>query len=213
MGLSDPARAAIEESVHQGTNSTRTWTTRRGAVTAVDPANRIALVGVAVGPDGSDSFGAEIIAPVHVMVGDLVQVLFVPPAKAFVVGRIGGDHDDWHIVGDEGEPLFGSGWAAEGTTGPPSFGGPAEPMFTRRGDRTELRGWAERSSGSTDTVFELPEPYWPDNDLLIPALTGLGAHTIVSVSGTTGAVAVAAGVDLLIMDGVSFLARAQREAT
>lgn len=205
MGMTPTEREATMAAAQAGAQATRTMDTRRATVISVDPTNRVAVV-QAVGPDGGP-FGALVAAPVTLWPGDVVQVLFVQPHGALILGRMHGDWDAWHTVGQDGEPPFGTGWGAEGTTTVPGYDGPPVPAFTHRSGRVELRGWAERSSGTNDTVFQLPEQYRPENDLLIPALGAVGAHTVVTVDRSSGSVVSAAGVNLLILDGVSFLAR------
>jgi hypothetical protein len=178
-----------------------------GVVTGVDPTNTIATV-VADGPN--EAHGATIAAPVTLMPGDRVQLLYTgDAARCFVVGRLSGDWDEWHIVGTEGEPPFLTGWGHSAGTLPPGQNGNAQVMFTRRSGRIELRGRATRTSGSATPIFALPEWAWPDNDLLLPCIGAFGANTVCAIEYSTGVVSSAGGADV-ILDGVSYLARIQQ---
>lgn len=181
---------------------------RPGIVIASDPANTAAQVAA----DGSDGtpFPARIASPVTLFPGDRVLLMFVRPTAVYVMGRLTGDMGDWREVGDI-DSSFATGWQADSGTTPPGFGGPATPMFTRRSGLIELRGRAVRVSGSSTTVFTLPEDCWPGNDLLVPALTTLGAHTPLTITNL-GVVSVASGVTEIIMDGVSYHARVPEDA-
>lgn len=176
-----------------------------GIVMAVDPSNTIAEVRA----DGTDSgqFGADILAPNRFVPGDRVMLLFVPPHGVFVIGRRQGDWDDWHVVGTEGEPAFNGGlWDHESTTSGLGTDAGAFVSFTRRSDRVELRGRAERVSGSDDVIYFLPDGYRPANDLLVPASGNLGAYSPLRIDRSSGAVEVIAGTNVSIHDGISFIA-------
>lgn len=189
--------------------------TRPGVVISIDPTNTMAVVQ----PDGPESevtsgpHGAAVAAPVTLRPGDRVLLLYSGDKPGcYVLGRRSGDWDDWHVVGTDGEPPFTSAWQPlAGTTPFPGQNAAAGPMFTIRSGRVELRGRAERvtPSAGTNTLFTLPEAYWPDNDLLIPCSGGLGAHALVGVDQATGIVT-CADDNACVLDGVSYLARIQQ---
>jgi hypothetical protein len=181
--------------------------TRAGIVMEVDPLNATALV-AADGPD-SGSFGADIVAPVTLFPGDRVMLLFAPPHGAMVIGRRSGDFDDWHVVGDEGEPQF-TGWeTAAGTVGP-GQNGQGVVMFTRRSGVTYLQGQAARLGGGGSGVFELPEGYRPYTDLVLRTSSGtsgggfLPVSDIMTIDQATGLVSANGPPDRLWLDGISF---------
>lgn len=176
-----------------------------GIVMSVDPSNTIAEVRA----DGTESgqFGADILAPNRFIPGDRVMLLFVPPHGSFVIGRRQGDWDDWHVVGTSGEPAFNSGlWTHESSTGGLGTDAGAFVSFTRRSDRVELRGRAERVSGADDVIYFLPDGYRPANDLLVPATGNLGSYSPLRIDRSSGAVEVIAGTNVSIHDGISFIA-------
>lgn len=180
-------------------------------VVSVDPTNTVAMV-QPDGPPGDTgvaAHGAAMVAPVTVRPGDRVMVMYLGTrAAGYVVGRRGGDWDEWHMVGDADEPPFLNGWANSAGTRAPSQNGDAKVMFTMRSGRVELRGRCERSTGAAG-IFNLPEPYWPDNDLILACQAGLGSQANVTIDMATGLVSAFAG-NLIIFDGVSYLARIQQ---
>lgn len=185
--------------------------TRPGVVLSVDPTNTVAVV-QADGPVGidADGHGASIIAPVTLTIGDRVMLLYAGNAPTcYVIGRLSGDWNTWHIVGNDGEPQFQTGWGAAAGTTIIGASGPGAPMFTMRSGRVELRGRAHRSSGASNNIFPLPEYAWPENDLLVPCVGTGGAVTVVNIAQADGQVASSGGADV-IMDGISFLARIQQ---
>jgi hypothetical protein len=82
-------------------------------------------------------------------------------------------------------------------------------MFTIRSGRVELRGRSHRASGALNDIFVLPEPCWPDNDLLISCLGAFGANTAFGIEMSNGMVSSTGNGDI-IFDGVSYLARIQQ---
>lgn len=199
--LEEAVRAASQAGAQAGADAAPL--TRPAIVASVDPTNVVAMVQLD-GPN-QEAFGAMVAAPITVFPGDRVLVLFVPPHGCYVIGVRGGDNGDWRTVGEIDAP-FGTGWEAASGTTLVNFSGPGVPMFTRRSALVELRGRAERTSGSGTTVFTLPQDCWPGNDLITSALTSLGAHTPLSIGGD-GVVSVASGVTLVIMDGITFHSR------
>jgi hypothetical protein len=184
---------------------------RPGVVLSVDPTNTVAVV-QPDGPEGETSggHGASIIAPVTLTIGDRVMLAYEGTSPGcYVVGRLSGDWGEWHIVGNEGEPQFDTGWGPASGTTIIGGNGPAQPAFTMRSGRVELRGRAHRSSGVANNVFKLPEYAWPENDLLMPCVGTGGAVTVFSVLQANGQVAGSGNADV-IMDGVSFIARIQQ---
>lgn len=202
MALPAVQREGIQAAVQAA--RVRTHATRNATVIEVDPTNQVAMV-TTDGPEGGP-FGADIVAPVALYPGDRVTVLFTPPHGAMVVGRQGGDRDDWHVIGTAGEPQYGSGWAAAAGTTEIGNNGPARLAFTKEGRRVELRGRADRVSGVNNNVFPLPQDYRPENDLLIQAGGNLGGASPITIDRLTGTITVIAGANTLIADGVSFLA-------
>jgi hypothetical protein len=201
MAATQAGRDAARDLAHE---------TRPGVVLEVDPTNTIAIV-QADGPEGdvSGGHGAAIVAPVTLRIGDRVMLLFTGTSpKCFVIGRLSGDWDPWHIVDNEGEPQFMNGWGNSAGTTFPGQNGRAQVMFTMRSGRVELRGQCERASGGAD-IFTLPEYAWPENDLLLSAQGALGAHINVTIESTTGVIAVSSG-NVVVFDGISFLARIQQ---
>lgn len=176
----------------------------------IDPTNAQATVQVD-GPEGGPA-PAQVVGPTRYYPGDRVMVLFTHPRGCLVMGRFAGDWDDWHVIGESGEPQYNTGWGAATGTVALGSNGPAKLMFTKRGDRVELRGRAERSSGSSAVVVpSLPPGYLPENDLLLQAGTTLGANTVLTVDGPTGQLSLPSGVTLLVADGLTWLARPPTE--
>lgn len=215
--MTDVSQAVLREAVAVSVQAARDAAAeesplvRPGIVQSIDPTNTIAMV-QADGPMADDfdgSFGAAVAAPVTLRPGDRVLLLFAGTAPGcFVIGRRSGDYDDWHVVGEDGEPVFVSGWGHSAGTNQPGANAPARVMFTLRSGRVELRGRATRTSGASQNVFVLPEEYWPDNDLLLAAQGALGAHVNVGVDQATGTVSVSTGGEV-VFDGISYLARVQ----
>src|SRR6266545_4158044 len=116
MGLSPVMREAIRAAAQAGNDAAQASVpaTRPGVVVSVAPTNTVAMVMVD-GPEGGP-FGADVIAPVVLQPGDRVMLLFAPPHGCMIIGLWSGAWDDWHIVGDEGEPQYTSAWqVAAGT--------------------------------------------------------------------------------------------------
>ncbi len=211
MGLSPVMREAIRAAAQAGNDAAQASVpaTRPGVVVSVAPTNTVAMVMVD-GPEGGP-FGADVIAPVVLQPGDRVMLLFAPPHGCMIIGLWSGAWDDWHIVGDEGEPQYTSAWQVAAGTVALGQNGYAPAMFTRRGDRVELRGRAERvtPSAGTDNVFVLPEGYWPDNDLFLRCSGSLGGSQFLIIDQATGTLT-CADDNIVILDGVSYLARIQQ---
>lgn len=177
-----------------------------GVIVSVDPTNTTAMV-QADGPN--DPHGAAIVAPVTLRPGDRVMLLYVGDKPGcYVIGRRSGDWDDWHLVGDDGEPPFLNAWGNVAGTTFPGQNGPMQVGFTIRSGRVELRGQCERSTGAA-SIVELPEAYWPENDLVLAAQGALGAHISITIDQATGTIATTSG-NLVVFDGVSYLARIQQ---
>lgn len=183
-----------------------------GVVVSIDPTNTMAVVA----PDGptetTTEHGAAILAPVTVVPGDRVMLLYTGTAPGcYVLGRRQGDWNDWHVVGQPGEPAFLNAWAHSPGALPPGQNGFGQVMFTMRSGRVELRGQCERSTGAAG-IFNLPEPYWPDNDLIIPVTGALGTFASISIEFSSGLVSMVTGdaSTVVVFDGVSYLARIQQ---
>jgi hypothetical protein len=115
-----------------------------------------------------------------VNVGERVTVLFAPPHQALIIGIP--RHDPWHIVGNQQQVPFNTGWThLSGTTGPGQDQAP-QVMFRRDGHMVSLRGTADRVSGTNIVIFTLPVGYRPQNRITMPALNVLGGHTYVGVT-------------------------------
>lgn len=162
---------AVNAAVREVESRQKLPLTRPAVVTAVGPTNSIAEILV----DGDeDVSGAQIVAPIGIFPGDRVMVLFVQPHGALIIGRRTGDFDDWHVIGNEDEPPFGTNWAAAPGTGAlyeaTTF---ARPSFRRRGRLIELRGRAYRPSvAANNVVYTLPQNYRPQNDLTFLMIFG-----------------------------------------
>jgi hypothetical protein len=193
----DAVSAAVDESVgHQ-----RQITLRPATVRSVSPDQTLVELevdgstAITAGDDTADTdnaIGAQVLAST-VFNGDRVMVMFVPPAGAFVVGRRGGDFGDWHVVGEEDEPLFETGWgnlSSNVEVFDPA--GWPKVMFRRIGRFVELRGRASRISGTAWNIFVLPDGYRPANYVVLPVVTGGGtAFAVGAISITpTGVVAI-----------------------
>jgi len=165
---------AVNAAVREAGNRHQVPLTRPAVVTSVDPVNSVAEILV----DGDDDIsGAKIVAPTGLFPDDRVMVLFVQPHGALVIGRLGGDFDDWHVIGNEDDPPFGTNWAAAPGTGdlwePTTF---AFPSFRRKGRTIELRGRAHRPSvAANNVVYTLPQNYRPQNDLTFLQIFGRNA--------------------------------------
>lgn len=188
--LTEAVNAAVKESE----NRQRLPLTRPAVVTAIDATNSIAEILV----DGDESVsGAQVVAPIGIIPGDRVMVMFVQPHGALIIGRRTGDFDDWHVIGNEDEPPFGTNWAAAPGTGalwePVTFG---KPSFRRRGRLVELRGRAYRPSvAANNVVWVLPQDYRPQNDLTFIMIFGQIA--------TYGFVVVRAAGNVEVLNGPS----------
>lgn len=176
-----------------------------GIVLTVDPTNVMANVAVDGDATGS-SFGADILAPNRFVSGDRVMLMFVKPHGCYVVGRRQGDWDDWHVVGNDDEAQFGTGWTHDASTSGLGTNAPAYVSFTRRSDRVELRGMADQVSGSSDVIFTLPDGYRPANDLYLSALGALTVNTSIRIDMLSGDVARNGADTTIILDGISFVA-------
>lgn len=195
MTVIDPVmREAIAAAVQSAIAKTRVPVFKPAVVTAIDIQGVIAEVQC----DGPDEpvFGAQLLNTA-VFPGDRVQVMFVPPSGAFVIGRRGGDYDQWHMVGDANEPEFLNLWASVPGTRFPGNDAPAVAMFRRMGRIVELRGSIEYDEGNTNpptvasrNVFSLPPDYRPENDLrfIVVQSTGLGPTSTAVTVGHDGLV-------------------------
>lgn len=191
MTVIDPVmREAIAAAVQAALAKTATPVFKPAVVVDIDVSGVIAEVQC----DGPEEpvFGAQLLNTA-VFPGDRVEVMFVPPSGAFVIGRRGGDFDPWHMVGQSDEPPFLNLWDNVTGTQFPGNDAPALAMFRRMGRIVELRGNVEYDEGNSNpaagsalrNVFSLPPDYRPENDLrfVVVQQTGLGpTTTVVSVS-------------------------------
>lgn len=186
--MTDPSMldAAVDAAVRESERRHKLPLTRPGTILAIDPTNSLAEVVI----DGDeDATGAQVVAPLGFFPGDRVIVLFTQPHGALVIGRKDGNFDDWHVIGQEDQPPFGTNWAAAPGTGALNEAGvDAVPAFRRRGRVIELRGRAQRPSvASGITIFTLPQNYWPQNDLtFIQTFGSTNTFGFVAVRNTTG---------------------------
>lgn len=155
--------------------------------------------------------GAQIIYPTSLRAGDRVMVVFQPPHGALVVGRFGGDFEDWRVIGDEGNPSFNTGWANTASTDTLFTDSSSVGQFRRLGRYVELRGRVQRVSGASDLIFTLPDDYWPSNRLFLPVITGVGTFTFSTLTITlAGQVQALAGADVdepggsIFFDGIMY---------
>lgn len=132
----------------------------------------------------SQPFGAYIILPTSLRVGDRVMVLYQPPHGAYVVGILRGGFVGWQFVrpSDGGIGSFTSGWTNTGGTGFPDTATFMVVGYRRVGESVEIRGRATRTSGVSNTVFVLPEPYRPRNNLVFVTVTAPVAVGLVVVN-------------------------------
>lgn len=96
-------------------------------------------------------------------IGDRVTVMFAPPHQAMIIGQP--IHDEWHLVGGINEVPFTTGWGNDPSGDNPGFDSNPNCMYRRRGQFVEVRGSALRTSGSSNTIFVMPEGYRPANDI------------------------------------------------
>ena len=69
--------------------------------------------------------------------------------------------EDWHYVGEAGEPAFQGSWA--------NFSGtPALAFRIREAGIVDIQGQPRNTSDPTQTIFTLPVGYRPSSSLLIP---------------------------------------------
>lgn len=150
--------------------------------------------------------GVQIIYPTGIFPGDRVLIMFDSPHGAYLIGRRGGDFDRWHIVGNPDEteaPQFNTGWGNHSTTSWPNTPNPGWVSYRRHGRVVELRGLAERTSGSSTAIFRLPQGYCPENELLIAGVGALTGYLAVQIE-QIGWVRAPAGGSVVSLDGISF---------
>lgn len=195
------AQAAVTESKARSGSAI---TIRPATVTGVDSQGIMAEVALD-GDDESTPVGAQITYPTGLIPGDRVLIMFVEPSGAFVIGRRGGDFDEWHGIGIDGPNPFDTflpGWQnAASTSWSPGASYPIV-SYRRHGRIVELRGRAERVSGSDPDVFTLPPEYRPANILGVVGLNFLGGAAAVQVhiDGTVSAI----GTSNVIFDGIMY---------
>lgn len=125
-----------------------------------------------------------------VPIGARVTVLFAPPHQAMIIGVP--IHDSWHLVGTLGNASFNTGWGNDGSTGSLDTDTQPQAMYRRWGHLVEIRGGVVRTSGSSNTIWTMPEGYRPRNNIEIPATNSLTGHELIFVQ-QTGAVSHPAG--------------------
>jgi hypothetical protein len=193
----------IAASKQRGAAAAQVPIVRPAVVTAVDATGTTATC-IADGPNGVE-FGAKIIYPTGIIPGDRVMLMYMPP-RVFLIGRQGGDFDSWHVVGNEGEPPFASGWVNAAGSQLLNVEGSAQTMFRRHGRIVELRGLPGRASGSTNLVFTLPPNYRPENMLTFPVVQGVGPDVgfmLIHINGDVELFVPAPGTGTPI-DGIMF---------
>lgn len=107
-------------------------------------------------------------------VGARVTVMFAPPHQAMIIGQP--IHDEWHRVGASNEIPFNTGWGNDPGAGNLDTATFPFTMFKRVGNWVELRGYALRTSGSSNTILTMPVGYRPRNNLTFVGLNGLTGH-------------------------------------
>jgi hypothetical protein len=161
--------------------------------------------------------GAQMLYPA-VREGDRVMVMFMPPHGVFVIGRLSGDFEDWHFVGDPDEVAFAANWGNALDTGLPGTDNFSRVKYRRIGRFVEVRGRATRTTdtGGPSTIFTLPDQYTPKNKYSVPAPNGLlgatnalilitlaGAVQVLKFAGTVGGGTIN---DFVSLDGICFSA-------
>ena len=128
--------------------------------------------------------------PQHIgLVGNIPDSAIVTPAP-----------DDWHVVGDAGEPAFQNSWVNF------DAGGTREVSFTKRNGFVSLRGVMKSGTVNT-TAFTLPAAYCHDEggDIAFPVIAG-GAFGFL-VIGENGNVKLQTGSNAYVfLYGVTFAA-------
>jgi hypothetical protein len=165
---------AVGDAVREAQDRANRPLTRPATVISIDPTNSLAEVVI----DGDEDIsGAKVVAPIGILPGDRVLILFSPPQGAVVIGRKDGDFDDWHFVGTTEQPPFGTNWAnAPGTGALNEAGTFARVAFRRKGRLIELRGRGYRPSvAANNVVYQLPQNYRPQNDLTFLQIFGRNA--------------------------------------
>lgn len=89
--------------------------------------------------------------------------------------------EDWHYVGEDGEPAFENGWANAGLV-------PVLPLAfrIREAGIVDIHGKVEDGSAGT-TVFTLPEGYRPSSTSWAVVYGGTGSGPVVSMAYITTA--------------------------
>jgi hypothetical protein len=131
-------------------------------------------------------FGAQLLSGA-VFPGDRVEIMFLDPHGAFIVGRRGGDYDPWHQVGLEEEPPFATGWTNASGSGGEGTDNHAVTKFRRLYRMVELRGLPGRASGGGTLIFTLPPDYRPPNNLSFVTTNGFNV-ALIEVRGYAAAV-------------------------
>jgi hypothetical protein len=104
-----------------------------------------------------------------------------------------------HVVGQAGEPAFGSGWADFVSESLASF-------YMDRQGIVHLQGDVTRGSGTNPTIFVLPPQYAPAHAEYFPAM-GNGATFAVAGVESNGAVVFAEGdPGVLALNGITWRA-------
>lgn len=128
-----------------------------GTVITYNEVTRIAQVHL----DGDDSeIDIEAQSAVGILrIKERVMVSLDPPASIFVTGRLALHEEpleQWHEVGETGEPTFGTGWANDTSSNYAKAGFWKDPDGL-----VHLKGRVKTSSGASTTIFALPSAYWP----------------------------------------------------
>lgn len=168
-----PVLTGTSAAVHQARKRTSFY--RPATVISLSPSRDIVTVRDDAEVEEGGEYGATLIAPTAVLIGDRVMIHYCPPHGAFVVGILRGSYMPWQqvYVGD-GEPgSFQGGWTNPvGETDPLDTAFYAFTAYRRVQGMVELRGRATRISGVNGTVYVLPDGFRPRNHLLIPVATG-----------------------------------------
>ena len=104
-----------------------------------------------------------------------------------------------HVVGQPGEPVFGSGWAD-------FVSGSLASYYMDRQGIVHLQGDVIRGSGTNPTIFVLPPQYAPAHTEFFPAVGNNATFAVVGAE-TTGAVVFAEGdPGVLVLNGITWRA-------
>jgi len=107
--------------------------------------------------------------------------------------------EDWHYIGDDGEPAFNNNWVNRGNEPAAYYKDPF--------GRVHLKGNLEGSASNNTIAFTLPEGYRPDNKQeFATVVTTTDAHNTVTVQADGDVIIYGGSTNGAHLDGVSFRA-------